>query len=678
MNSALRNILHSLLHSAATLAILLLLIAAIILGVWIGRGPIRAAEREAALLAAAEAPAADAPVQEYTCSMHPQIRLRDPKAKCPICFMDLIPVGEGDDAGERSIVMSESALRLAEIQTSPVVRRFPAGEVRMVGRVDFDETRTASIAAWFPGRIERLHVNFTGTTVQRGQPLAEIYSPELLAAQEELRQTVRALDAVRNGSALVRATTEGTLEAARDKLRLLGLTEEQIRSIEAAETPIERLTIYSPIDGVVVRREALEGRYVQTGEEIYSIADLSHVWVRLEAFESQLPWLRYGQEVTFSSDAFPGETFQGRIAFIDPMLSPDTRTVRVRISSPNPDGRLKPGMFVRSTVRARLAGPGQVVSDELAGRWISPVHPEVIKDEPGECEISGLPLVPAEDFGYVTDLAAIEPPLVIPSTAPLITGRRAVVYVREPGTEKPTFEGREVVLGPRAGNWYIVRSGLREGEQVVVNGAFKIDSSMQLAAKPSMIDPAGDGAMPGHQHGEPAAAPRRAAAHHQQDVPEEFLFSLKPVYGAHLEAQQALAADDFPRFHIAQDDLDAALERVRTRGVVGEPLGLWRRIETRLRAHADHITQTDDIEEARELFEHQAVAMLELADRFGHLGVVPYYRAYCPMAFDDRGAEWLQMGEEIANPYFGASMLRCGEIRGQFDPRGQREIGGRR
>jgi membrane fusion protein, copper/silver efflux system len=288
------------------------------------------------------------------------------------------------------------------------------------------------------------------------------------------------------------------------------------------------------------------------------------------------------------------------------------------------------------------------------------------------CELSGMPLVSAEELGYVTDLSTVEPPLVVPASSPLITGRRAVVYIREPGTEKPTFEGREVVLGPRAGNWYIVSEGLREGEQVVVNGAFKIDSAMQLAAKPSMID-AGGAPPPGHDHGS-GATPRSAPRQQQQDVPEEFLFSLKPVYGAYIAAQQALANDDLAGFQTAAADLRASLQRVRIRGVVGEPLGLWRRLQTRLGAGGEHIVHTDDIEAARATFEHWSHAIFELVDRFGHLGTVPYYRAYCPMAFDDKGAEWLQIGQTINNPYFGESMLLCGEIRGRFDPRGQREV----
>lgn len=669
------SVLSSLWRSTASAIVLVLIIAALAVGVWIGRGPIRAAQRADAVTAATQAPSGDSgAVQEYTCSMHPQVRLRDPKAKCPICFMDLIPVSnDGGEGGERALVMSQAAVRLAGVQTTPVVRRYPTAEVRLVGRVDFDETRLATISAWFPGRIERLLVNYTGVAVQQGEGLAELYSPELLAAQEELRQSARAVSSISGGgSDLVRDATRGTLAAARDKLRLWGLTEEQILAIERAETPMERLTIHSPISGVVVRRAAVQGQYVQTGEEIYAVADLGEVWVRLDAFESQLPWLRYGQEVRFTSDAFPGETFTGRIAFIDPVLATETRTIRVRVNAPNPAGRLKPGMFVRAVVRVRVADGGSVINDELAGRWISPMHPEVVKDGPGICDICGMDLVPAEQLGYVTDLSSVEAPLVIPASAPLITGRRAVVYVRVPDQERPTFEGREIVLGPRTGDWYIVLDGLAEGEEVVTHGAFKVDSAMQIAAKPSMMDPTGGSGAAGHQHG--AAPPAGGGAPRQQPVPEDFLFSLKPVYSAYFEAQEALAADDLAGFRSAVADLHGALGRARTAGVVGEPLGLWRRIDGRLRTDAEHVAHLADIVAARKLFEGYSKAIIEAADRFGHLGHLTYHRAFCPMAFDDQGAEWLQRQEQIVNPYFGASMLRCGEVRGRFEPRGHREI----
>jgi YHS domain-containing protein len=206
----------------------------------------------------------------------------------------------------------------------------------------------------------------------------------------------------------------------------------------------------------------------------------------LEAYEDDLVWVRYGQTVVFEVEAYPGTMFTGQVAFISPVLNEDTRTVDVRVIADNADGRLKPGLLVSAHVQATVAGEGRVIEPELIGKWICPMHPEVIKDGPGTCDICGMDLVPVKSLGYMDAEKGATPPLIIPASAPLITGKRAVVYVAETGREG-VFAGREITLGPRAGDHYIVRDGLREGEEVVVKGAFKIDSDLQIQAKRSMM-----------------------------------------------------------------------------------------------------------------------------------------------------------------------------------------------
>ncbi|MBT3295451.1 MAG: HlyD family efflux transporter periplasmic adaptor subunit [Verrucomicrobia bacterium] len=436
---------------------------------------------------------AETPESEvWTCSMHPQFKLPGP-GKCPICFMDLIPlvVDADDDAGPRELTVSENAALLMEIETAPVERRFVETEVRMVGKVTVDETRLSHITAWVPGRLERLFVDYTGISVTEGDHMVVLYSPELLSAQEELLQAIQAAEALKRSDVdVVRASADATVEAAREKLRLWGLTGEQIEAVEKRGKAEDRVTIYAPTGGVVVGMDAREGMYVKTGTRIYTIADLSQVWVNLEAYESDLAWLRYGQAVVFTAEAYPGETFKGQITFIHPVLDETTRTVKVRVNVSNEDGRLKPGMFVRAAASAKVATSGRVMDASLAGKWISPMHPEVIKDGPGACDVCGMDLVPAESLGFVgAEPTEEDKPLVIPATAPLLTGTRAVVYVALPDREKPTFEGREIVLGPRAGDDYMVKEGLAEGERVVTRGAFKIDAELQIRAKPSMMSP---------------------------------------------------------------------------------------------------------------------------------------------------------------------------------------------
>ena len=236
--------------------------------------------------------------------------------------------------------------------------------------------------------------------------------------QEELRQALRAREELRQGGAgILRETADGTVEAARDKLLLLGLTESQVAEIERSGDVKDHLTIYSPIDGVVVEKMAEQGAYVQTGDPIYRLADLGHVWVLIDAYESDLVWLRFGQQVTFTAEAWPGHEFTGRISFIDPVLDSRSRTAKVRVNLDNEDLLLKPGMFVRAIVYPEIAAGGRVMAADLEGKWISPMHPEVVKDGPGQCDVCGMDLVPAEEMGYSVEDEGAAPPLVIPASA---------------------------------------------------------------------------------------------------------------------------------------------------------------------------------------------------------------------------------------------------------------------
>nr|WP_232529866.1 efflux RND transporter periplasmic adaptor subunit [Rosistilla oblonga] len=282
--------------------------------------------------------------------MHPQIR-RDGPGNCPICGMALVPVRDSVD-GVRTVSVSPAIKSLMNLQVSPVRRQYVTADVRMVGKVEYDETRLAHITAWVPGRLERMFVDFTGVAVKKGDHMVQIYSEALYTAQEELLAVTKR-DRPQNSSRFIAPLDLAV--SAREKLRLLGLTTEQIQTIEQRGKSSETVTIYSPVGGVVVSKNKQEGDRVQTGDRIYTVADLSRLWVQMDAYESDLAWLRYGQDVEFSTEAYPGEVFRGQIAFIDPMLNEDTRTVKVRVNVPNDDGRLKPEMFVRAVVKSHVA-----------------------------------------------------------------------------------------------------------------------------------------------------------------------------------------------------------------------------------------------------------------------------------------------------------------------------------
>ncbi|MFH1913555.1 MAG: efflux RND transporter periplasmic adaptor subunit [Pseudomonadota bacterium] len=669
----------------------------------------------------------------WTCSMHPQIQLPDP-GNCPICFMELIPVQRGDDSAAtslRGIEISEEARLLAGIETEPVQRLDVDVERRMVGKVDYDETRVRSITAWTGGRVDKMFVDYTGKEVRQGQPMVSIYSPELLTAQVELIEAHKALEDLKDSKLpLIRNTAQRMVEAAREKLRLLGLQKSQIDAAVREGRPSDHITLHAPQGGVVLTKDVNEGQYVTTGSPIYSIADLSVVWVILEAYESDLPWVELGQQVAFQTEAYPGKTFGGTVVYIDTVVNEKTRTVRVRLEVPNGDRSLKPGMLVRA-VRQR--------DGVTAG--------------------------------------GSEPRLVIPATAPLLTGKRAVVYVQDPQAPE-RFEGREIVLGPRAGAYYIVKNGLEEGERVVTRGNFKIDSAVQIIARPSMMSPTGSETRGGghdHGQGEGAARPanggtqvggelpplfaskarlldatfreleaavatgdlaqthlafgvfnkelrlidgtgleRRAALlwreyamllsndaiigaevpdvrrlsevfaemkHHYAgfrtafnlDAPEEALAApesfrrqLGAVFARYEQLSEALAADDMPRARAAAETMAEALRQVDMTALGGPAHNVWMAALTRMNDGLAVVREAEDIVAVRTGFEPLSVGLAEAIVSLGVQTEGPVFELFCPMAFDYDGATWLQRDESIRNPYMGQAMPTCGETNQQL------------
>ncbi len=618
----------------------------------------------------------------WTCSMHPQIRMPEP-GKCPICFMDLIPETSSDGSdGPTTLSMSESSMLLAEIVTRPVRRQMVEAEVRTSGRVAVDERALKRITSWTSGRLDRLYVDYTGVSVRKGDHLVEIYSPELYSSQTELIESLRARDRLKSSKVdYLRSSTNATVEAAREKLRLLGFTPQQIKKVEDTGKASELVTIYAPIAGIVIHKAAVEGEYVKTGSPVYTIADLSSVWIMLDLYESDLPWIRYGQRVSFDVEAFPGETFEGRVAFIDPVVDPRTRTVRVRVNAANPGLRLKPDMFVRAVVRSALTSDGRTLDADLAGKWVSPMHPEIVKDKPGACDVCGMALVRAEELGFAGESDVEEAPLVIPATAPLLTGARAIVYVRKPDSDKPAFETREVNLGPRAGGFYIVESGLHEDEQVVVNGAFKIDSAMQIQAKPSMMNPEGGGPAPGHSHGAPpktGTSPDPESSDHEgHDMPAgmsmdplsvapvSFRSSLEPLYEAYFGFTAALAEDDEHKGRSALDAIVHALDGVNSTDLAPEAEAAWSTIRDGIKAYAI-ADEEADLAGLRTSLGGISTTVAALSRSAGPPAGTMHHVIYCPMAFDNAGASWLQVDTQVANPYFGPAMARCGELKESY------------
>lgn len=503
----------------------------------------------------------------WTCSMHPQIRQPN-FGLCPICNMDLILLkNDGGGGGLRELTVSPEAAALLDLRVSPV-RRAPAmAELKLFGRIDYDERRVTAVSARMGGRLDRLFVDFTGALVRKGDHLAEIYSPELFVAQKELIGARRAYDQNSGtSSAAVRETRRRLLDSAREKLRLWQLTAEQIAAIELQDKPDPTVFIDSPQDGVVVEKMVSEGSYVKTGEPLLRVAELDSVWLKVEAYESDLPWIRYAQDVEFTVDSIPGRNFHGRVAFIDSELNNMRRIASVRVNVPNPEKLLKPGAFAKVHIKSRMTDDARVIDPDLAGKWISPMHPEILKDGPGKCDICAMDLVPVEELGYTGDSKSAVNPLLIPHSAVLRTGDRAVVYLRLPEEPTPVFEGREIVIGPRVGHDFIVRQGLEEGELVVTRGAFKLDSELQIKGKPSMMNPV-------------AGIEERSA----NTAPEALAGQWPPILRALYRLQK------FARTYGAAAGMTAELEamqslvrKINTESLQTKDLQLWKEFSNRL------------------------------------------------------------------------------------------------
>ena len=558
----------------------------------------------------------------WTCSMHPQIRMDKP-GKCPICSMDLIPL-ESISAGDESlnpneIEMSESAIKLAEIQTTPVLKDYSNKEVYLLGKVKPDERNIAELTSRFGGRIENLFVNFTGQNVSKGEKLATIYSPELVTAQKELIEAVE-----------YKESNPAFYRAARNKLKLWDLTESQIDGIESKGEPQNYFDVLSPISGTVTMRQVSLGDYVKEGNALFQVINLRRVWVMFEAYESDLPWLHEGDRVEFKVQSLPGESFAGKVTYIDPFLNPRTRIANVRVEVENPDLELKPEMFANGIIKPRVSS--------------------TVKD------------------------------LLIPKTSILWTGKRAVVYVKDPDRETSSFLYREITLGPEAGDFYVVKDGLSEGEEIATNGVFKIDAAAQLEGKSSMMNPEGGRVTMAHNHGsmDGSMEGSKGSSDEQMEmdagnesmeneaIPGEvdptFKKELQKVYNAYINMKNAFVASDAKKVQAEADKVKSDLDAVDMELLKGDLHMKWMSSLNIMESEISNISGTGDLSEQRVAFAKFNDAFYKSLELFGIQDGVVYYQ-YCPMANGNEGAYWLSEIDEIRNPYFGDEMLTCGENR---------------
>ncbi len=547
----------------------------------------------------------------WTCSMHPQIRQNEP-GDCPICGMDLIPL-ENDQSSETdpmSVSMSPTAMQLASVSTAVVGRMAAVKQVRMNGKVQTDERMLYSQSSHIPGRIEKLSVNFTGEFVSSGQTVARIYSPDLVTAQEELLEAQR-----------IMKTQPQLFNAAKEKLRNWKLSDNQIDEILKSGEVEDEFPVRADVSGYVIRKIINLGDYVRQGETLYEIADLSRVWILFDLYESDLVWIRKGDKVKFSIASLPGESFEGIISYLDPVIDPKTRVAKARVEYNNTGGKLKPEMFVSGVVEARLARKSNS--------------------------------------------------LVVPKTAVMWTGKRSLVYIKNNSDMGVSFDMREVTLGPALGDSYIVESGLQEGEEIAVSGTFSIDAAAQLAGKPSMMSPEGGQVMTGHNHGAMSTEVSEVLSDIQQSdradntaaISRAAKNALKPVYEDYLMLKDALSEDNVENAQKAAVSMNENLASVDMDSFTGDSHDAWMKFSNELNENLQHSPHFSSLEEIREAFRLLSVTMVKMSESFKPFSETLYIQ-HCPMADNNKGADWLSTEKEIRNPYFGESMLSCGEVTG--------------
>ncbi len=521
----------------------------------------------------------------WTCSMHPQIRQDGPGA-CPICGMDLIPVSSMDEQESLAISMSPTAMQLANVRTAVVGEMDPVKELRLNGRITEDERLVSSQTSHVPGRIERLLVNYTGEYVNRGQIIAYMYSPDLVTAQEELLEAQKISD-----------RQPQLFNAAKNKLRNWKLSDAQIERILEGEEVMDQFPITADISGYVLEKNVNMGDHVQQGEPLYKIADLSKVWVVFDIYESDMTWVKTGDKINFTVQSYPGETFSGEITYVDPVINPQTRVAQARVEIQNRDNRLKPEMFVRGVVEARM--------EEQEGS------------------------------------------IVVPKSAVMWTGERSVVYVKQSSGSGVNFELREVTLGPSLGEFYVIGSGLAKGEEIAVSGTFSIDAAAQLAGKPSMMNP---GMADADEHGG------------NVQLSNEDREALQPLYRAYLAWKTALTEDDLDEAKSASGEFQGFLATIDLENHAGM---VWKTYSDKMKK-AFTEEEAGTIADIRKTFQVVSGEMIAMTRQFKPFPETLYVQ-YCPMADSNRGAYWLSTDESIRNPYYGESMLTCGEVTSEIN-----------
>ena len=527
----------------------------------------------------------------YSCSMHPQIRQNQP-GTCPICGMNLVQSTSLQTTTDpNAIQLSEDAQKLADIQTLKVTKSSPSIALHLNGRVWPDKRKTAVQTTHISGQIEQLLIGSKGQYIKAGEIIAYVYSPDLIEAQNELFEAF----------AMKEAQPE-LFEATRKKLENWKLTSAQIDTILRLGEPIESFPLVSEWTGMILDKYVSKGSHIERGTQLYEIANLKSVWVTFDLYETDIKTVHVGDKINMEFSSYPGKIFLGQVNFINPIVDPATQVAQIRVIYTNTFKPVYPGTSVKGLLNSQPKDNQKII--------------------------------------------------ILPKTAVLWTGKRSIVYVKDPTSNEPTFHLREVILGALNTSGYAIEKGLEVGEEVVVNGVFTIDAAAQLAGKNSMMNLS-------HLKTSKESLDEKKTG--KINPSPSVTLTLKKMTDAYLNIKNALALKNH---NIITSEAALIISQLSDQKNFSADID--QPILIQLNKVMQEINATKKIDEVYGPFAEISDLFYDFLDHY-KIKNLTLFRQYCPMAFDNKGAYWLSNTQEIYNPYFGEEMRFCGEVKEQLN-----------
>lgn len=539
--------------------------------------------------------------QSWTCSMHPQIKVPE-FGQCPLCFMDLIPLDQKKMLPSNIIELENKLIKSAGILTYPIQKKKDRKNLSLYGKVVLKPSNKFRVTAWVAGRIDKLFISSVGEFVKKGQALYEIYSPILISAHQELIQALNLVKKAEPDSSHFKSLAVN-VQAIRQKLQFLGLSESEINRLENTKELIKHITFYAQRSGIIRHVALKEGEYVKEGESVLLIADMSQLWVEASVYENDVQALKGSIQSLILLDSNPQNEILAELIRIDPFVNPITRASRAIFSIDNSKGLFFEGGFARV----------QVVTNSQLG-------------------------------------------FLIPHSAPLFIGHNAVIFTRRGNQFKSTI----VRIIEKTESYYRIIGNVKEGDEVVVKGTFKLDSEFQLQAKDSMmstdqlINPYGSRL----DLRRPIEKAKDWLAKYEPD--HQFLDFSKSLFDSYLELHMSLSEDSFDESKEILIELESLIKQQDISKLSMPSQKVLALFKLNLLRSLTDVKDTIIFKDIRIVFDQLSTWIITFMETKWIINRENMIKFYCSMAFDSKGAFWIQEDEEILNPYFGSKMINCG------------------